>query len=1218
MDNDTPIMQRIAQRMAEEGITPASGTDIAATPPEPQGEAPLSPEMTHVAQSQPVPIEFEMDETVRTDLEKKKEDPHEFTKTLLKSVVNGTTKFGQSLAQLMFDGVNAVAGTEIKAAPAAQLANESIGGRLIEGGVQFGLGYVFGGKALDAVKWAKSGNKLNDFGRAMAQGAIGDFISFTGEQERLSNTLIEIDNPIVNNAVTQYLAADPDDGDIEGRFKNLLEGAGLGAGVEAVFWAAKGLNHAKKSWAQGDDSAAKKFIKGAQEQVMQVLERNADAVGKIDASITTVTPPKGLRFNENLAPKVKIDEAKLGEVKTQMKLFTEAANWDKENAYKYLDEAIGGVVDRNTFETTDDVAAVMDSLNDVTVPDFKKWTHEEQRRTAEVYGMSVGQLKHMVDLGATSSRALLVSKSMLVDQANVIAKGIGAGMKDEDLLVEMARYKDFADLFMSFRNESGRVLDSNRMKVAISEGDRALIDDYIEDRFGTIAGFDKFKRAFAATGGDIKEVTALMKTSKWEIAGNTGLEIWKNALLSGLRTFNVNFIGSMANSTLQIPIRFMEGAAHPINRVLGKGAGESRAYMGEAAAMMMADVMSFGDMVYSAARLASRPVETLKNMEVPKSLRNKAETGLTRKFSSDYWGMNTKDGAVGRFVEKMTGGALKNEQVQRTMAKAVDVTGSVINAPGTALNIQDGFVQNHARRKQKFALIYRRMMDEKTPIAQMGDRFHELLRDQTFQEEIAKDLDLFAKRTTFQEPTGQITQAVRNFAKQRITPLHIPAFEYLLPFIDTPSNIMKQGLGETNPMIALANKEFWSKMSGAKGGVARDEALGRYMFGSSVAGFTAFQVLNGNITGGGPPDPDANRAWRDAGNRPYSVRFQTGVDQNGNPIYESYEYNKMDPVAFMIGSMANMIEVHHYTSLINDRSDKTWDDYAGAYLAKMNEMTLDKSFFTGVNDFILAISDWERYGAQWKNRFVAGFVPNIFRDIEMMRQDEVYLRDFRELDNAIQQKLIGGSDKVPVTRNRWGDPIIRDKGWLLGHRTYFSPIGMDEGYAEPIDREINRLAVEGVTLKDGTQHVFPEALISMPQRVIREGKTSIPLNAEQYSRLIEIAGKEILLDPLGTGTPRNLRDTLNYLVTKADSYTRAKDYPQTQADRIKQMSKGFDKLAREQLLEEYPALKRQIQEAKVLDTQKSFGLLSDEMRERILDITGQEDLLRATPRNGGQ
>jgi len=99
MDNDTPIMQRIAQRMAEEGITPASGTDIAATPPEPQGEAPLSPEMTHVAQSQPVPIEFEMDETVRTDLEKKKEDPHEFTKTLLKSVVNGTTKLGQSLAQ---------------------------------------------------------------------------------------------------------------------------------------------------------------------------------------------------------------------------------------------------------------------------------------------------------------------------------------------------------------------------------------------------------------------------------------------------------------------------------------------------------------------------------------------------------------------------------------------------------------------------------------------------------------------------------------------------------------------------------------------------------------------------------------------------------------------------------------------------------------------------------------------------------------------------------------------------------------------------------------------------------------------------------------------------------------------------------------------------------------------------------------------------------------
>ena len=40
--------------------------------------------------------------------------------------------------------------------------------------------------------------------------------------------LVEFDSPVLNNAVTQYLATDEDDTEMEGRLKNVLEGIVIG------------------------------------------------------------------------------------------------------------------------------------------------------------------------------------------------------------------------------------------------------------------------------------------------------------------------------------------------------------------------------------------------------------------------------------------------------------------------------------------------------------------------------------------------------------------------------------------------------------------------------------------------------------------------------------------------------------------------------------------------------------------------------------------------------------------------------------------------------------------------------------------------------------------------------------------------------------------------------------------------------------------------------
>lgn len=76
---------------------------------------------------------------------------------------------------------------------------------------------------------------LQALGKAapLAKGVIADFVGFGEHEQRLSNMIESV--PALKNPVTAYLAADPNDGWAEGRFKNSLEGAGLGMVTDAVF-----------------------------------------------------------------------------------------------------------------------------------------------------------------------------------------------------------------------------------------------------------------------------------------------------------------------------------------------------------------------------------------------------------------------------------------------------------------------------------------------------------------------------------------------------------------------------------------------------------------------------------------------------------------------------------------------------------------------------------------------------------------------------------------------------------------------------------------------------------------------------------------------------------------------------------------------------------------------------------------------------------------------
>jgi len=130
----------------------------------------------------------------------------------------------------------------------------TMGGKVVEDLTQFGLGFVGAGKIKAVGKLGRGLDHLlmgKGWSRNIRQGAVGDTIVSNPYEERLSNVLEDV--PALDNVVTQYLAADPEDSFAEGKFKAGIEGALTGAAVEAVFKVGKAFKRTERAIDAGED-----------------------------------------------------------------------------------------------------------------------------------------------------------------------------------------------------------------------------------------------------------------------------------------------------------------------------------------------------------------------------------------------------------------------------------------------------------------------------------------------------------------------------------------------------------------------------------------------------------------------------------------------------------------------------------------------------------------------------------------------------------------------------------------------------------------------------------------------------------------------------------------------------------------------------------------------------------------------------------------------------
>ena len=216
---------------------------------------------------------------------------------------------------------------------------KTLAGNVTEGVSRFITGFYTPSKILKGV--GLSGGFIATGLRGLSAGAVSDLTVFDPNEGRLSDMLVEFDSPLLNNAVTQYLATDEEDTEMEGRLKNVLEGMLIGGPLEILF----GIKAFKK--AKATQSIDEKLA---------IYKEAGDAIKEVQAGNKTTPIVRKAIVDGN--PAINVDE-----LTKEFKIGEKTAKADSESFIKKILNTKSFRNAEHVLKTIDDVA---DQFDDAT------------------------------------------------------------------------------------------------------------------------------------------------------------------------------------------------------------------------------------------------------------------------------------------------------------------------------------------------------------------------------------------------------------------------------------------------------------------------------------------------------------------------------------------------------------------------------------------------------------------------------------------------------------------------------------------------------------------------------------------------------------------------------------------------------------------------------------------------------------------------------------
>ena len=413
-----------------------------------------------------------------------------------------------------------------------------------------------------------------------------------------------------------------------------------------------------------------------------------------------------------------------------------------------------------------------------------------------------------------------------------------------------------------------------------------------------------------------------------------------------------------------------------------------------------------------------------------------------------------------------------------------------------------------------------------------------------------------ALRSTFQEPLTGFAEKLHGARDE----LGI-AGRVLVPFTKVPANIVKWSY--TNSPLAAAFPTQSIRAELAAGGATRDLAIARMGLGGMVAWSMADLALNNQVTGRGPQDPELQRAWRAAGNEPYSLKF----------MGKSFGYNSIEPIGLMTGAIADTFDVMRFAH------QQDADQVAASLMFGTGNAVMSKTYLSGLSQFFDALNNPQQGGSKYVDGLISSFVtpPGV---AAAAQATDPWVRAHYDLLSQVESRLPYVSQGLPPARTLWGDPIPVADHYMppfsgSGAARMLSPVPVVPGDgAAPIDKWIwdNRAAFPrdasdgrlGIRKPSETQsfQFGPGIAVNMK------------LDPDVHDRLQVLAGNELKDPRNGMGA----KDALNALVQGNSPDTVLQDQwnkatPEFRALLVQHVVNTYRGAARKQLLTEFPALR---------------------------------------------
>ncbi len=292
---------------------------------------------------------------------------------------------------------------------------------------------------------------------------------------------------------------------------------------------------------------------------------------------------------------------------------------------------------------------------------------------------------------------------------------------------------------------------------------------------------------------------------------------------------------------------------------------------------------------------------------------------------------------------------------------------------------------------------------------------------------------------------GKVGNMLGN-AKQELGGLN-----FIIPFVRTPTNILQFSLDRTPLGLAQRGKELLFRKEELTEALASqnpmEQALAKGKIATGVAFSSAmlwYAMSNKEfITGHGPQNKDEKDALKASGWQPYSFRIP-----NGKGGHNYWSYQRLDPVATIIGLFADMAEFEDY----HDIEGPVLKDLFAMTALSFTQNVTNKSYVKGLDTLLNAFKDPVNNAQGVAGNIVGGFMPSFVMQMQNAGGDRT-LRETRTVFDYFVARGTG-SGSLPARRNFLGEATIVKNPKLFGaiNPVYFSPESKD-----PVDQELKSL-----------------------------------------------------------------------------------------------------------------------------------------------------------------